>query len=167
MTRPCGSAARVELPVYERLGDTLSAAITWGQIADIAYKRGDYDEALRIRREVQLPVYERLGDTRSAAINLGQRSPTSPISSAATMTKPSASTARSSLPAFERLGDTRSAAITWGQIADIAYQRGDYDEALRIYREVQLPAFERLGDTREVGLAWVQDRRHRLSARRL
>src|ERR1019366_1833661 len=39
---------------------------------DIAYQRGDYDEALRIRREVELPVYERLVDTRSAAVTWGQ-----------------------------------------------------------------------------------------------
>jgi len=57
--------------VYERLGDTRSAAVTWGKIADIAETRGDLDEALRIRREVQLPVYERLGDTRSAALTWG------------------------------------------------------------------------------------------------
>ena len=60
------------MPVYEHLGDTRSAAITWGQIADIAYQRGDYEEALRIRREVQLPVWERLGDTRETAVTWGQ-----------------------------------------------------------------------------------------------
>ena len=72
MTRRCASAARCELPAYERLGDTRSAAITWGKIADIAYRRGDYDEALRIRHEMELPVYERLGDTRSTAVTWGQ-----------------------------------------------------------------------------------------------
>ena len=43
----------------------------WEWIADIAYQRSEFDEALRIRREIQLPVYERLGDTRSAAITWG------------------------------------------------------------------------------------------------
>ncbi|MEU4475259.1 tetratricopeptide repeat protein, partial [Micromonospora sp. NPDC023888] len=56
----------------DRLGDTRSTAITWGKIADILYQRGDYDEALRIRREVELPVYDRLGDTRSTAITWGK-----------------------------------------------------------------------------------------------
>jgi tetratricopeptide (TPR) repeat protein len=65
-------------------------------------RRGDYDETLRIRREVQLPVYERLGDTQSAA-------------------------------------------VTWGQIADIAYQRGDYDEAADLQRK-RLEAHRQLGD---------------------
>ena len=62
----------VQLPAFERLGDTREAAIAWGKIADIAYQRGDYDEALRIRREVELPAYERLGDTREAAITWGK-----------------------------------------------------------------------------------------------
>jgi tetratricopeptide (TPR) repeat protein len=50
------------LPVYERLGEVRSKAVTWGKIADVYYSRGDLDESLRIRTEEQLPVYERLGD---------------------------------------------------------------------------------------------------------
>ena len=155
----------VQLPVYERLGDTRSAAVTWGRIADIAYQRGDYDEALRIRREIQLPVYERLGDTRSAAVTWGK------IADIAYRRGDYDEALRIrrevQLPVYERLGDTRSAAVTWGSIADIAYQRGDYDEALRIRREVQLPVYERLGDTRETAITWGQHRRHPLPAGRL
>ena len=51
----------VELPVYERLGDARSAAVTWGQIADIAYQRGHYDEAAELQRS-RLEVNKRLGD---------------------------------------------------------------------------------------------------------
>ena len=61
-----------QLPVYERLGDVRSRAVTMGQIADILQARGDLDEALRIRREEQLPVYERLGDVRSRAVTMGK-----------------------------------------------------------------------------------------------
>ena len=61
-----------ELPVYERLGDVRSRAVTMGNIADILQSRGDLDEALRIRREVQLPVFERLGDTRETAVTWGR-----------------------------------------------------------------------------------------------
>ena len=61
-----------ELPVYERLGDVRSTAVTMGKIADILQARGQLDEALRIRREEQLPVYERLGDVRSTAVTMGQ-----------------------------------------------------------------------------------------------
>ncbi|WP_165742383.1 CHAT domain-containing protein, partial [Candidatus Thiosymbion oneisti] len=49
-----------QLPVYERLGDVRSKAVTQGQIADILQARGQLDEALRIRTQEQLPVYERL-----------------------------------------------------------------------------------------------------------
>jgi hypothetical protein len=78
--RPCvirrppqapGPCRRAELPAFERLGDTRSATLTWGQIADIVDQGGDSNEALRIRREIQLPVFERLGDTRSTAITQG------------------------------------------------------------------------------------------------
>ena len=49
-----------ELPVYERLGDVRSRAVTLGKIADVLVYRGEIDEAVRIRREEELPVYERL-----------------------------------------------------------------------------------------------------------
>ncbi|WP_327011724.1 tetratricopeptide repeat protein [Dactylosporangium sp. NBC_01737] len=142
----------IELPVYERLGDTRSIAVAWGRIANIAYQRGDYDEALRIRHEVQLPVYERLGDTRATAITWSN------IADIAYRRGDYDEALRIrreiELPVYERLGDTRSAAVTWGNIADIAYQRGDYDEALRIRREIELPVYERLGDTRLATIAW-------------
>ena len=57
-----------QLPVYERLGDVHSKAVTQGKIADILQARGQLDEALRIRTEEQLPVYERLGDVRSLLV---------------------------------------------------------------------------------------------------
>ena len=47
-----------------------SRAVTMGQIADILYRRGDLDEALRIRREEQLPVFDRLGDARERSVAL-------------------------------------------------------------------------------------------------
>ena len=61
-----------ELPVYRRLGDVRSVAVTQGQIADILQARGELDEALRIREQEQLPVYCRLGDIREIAVTQGQ-----------------------------------------------------------------------------------------------
>ena len=61
-----------EIPVYERLGDERSLAVTRGKIADIVQARGDLDEALRIRREEQIPVFERFWDERSLAIARGK-----------------------------------------------------------------------------------------------
>jgi len=57
-----------ELPVYERLGDVRSKAVTQGQIADILQARGELDEALRILTEEVLGAFERLGDVRSTLV---------------------------------------------------------------------------------------------------
>ena len=43
-------------------------------------------------------------------------------------------------------------AITLGQIADILENRGQFDEALRIYTEEVLPVYERLGDEHAVAI---------------
>ena len=147
-----GQLLRHAHQLFTAAGSELEAAVVMGSIADIAYQRGDYDEALRIRREVQLPVYERLGDTRAAAVTWGK------IADIAYQRGDYDEALRIrrevQLPVYERLGDTRAAAVTWGKIADIAYQRGDYDEALRIRREVELPVYERLGDTRSAAVTW-------------
>ena len=128
------------------------AAAVMGTIADIAYQRGDYDEALRIRREIELPVYERLGDTRSAAVAWGQ------IADIAYRRGEYDEALRIrrevQLPVYERLGDTRSTAVTWGNIADIAYQRGDYDEALRIRREVSCRSTSGSGTPGSAAVTW-------------
>jgi len=138
--------------LFTGAGSEREAAVAMGSIADIAYQRGDYDEALQIRREIELPAYERVGDTRSAAITWSK------IADIAYHRGDYDEALRIrrevQLPAFERLGDTRSAAITWSKIADIAYQRGDYDEALQIRREIELPVFERLGETRSAAVIW-------------
>jgi hypothetical protein len=60
------------LPVYERLGDVRSRAVTMGQIANILVSKGDLDQALRIRQQDELPVFERLGDVRERAVTMGK-----------------------------------------------------------------------------------------------
>ncbi|MGI5507179.1 tetratricopeptide repeat protein [Lentzea sp. CA-135723] len=142
----------VELPAFERLGDTRSIAVTWGQIADIYYHRGEYDEALRIRHEVELPAYERLGDTRSIAITWGKIGDIH--YSRGDYDQALRIRHEVELPAYERLGVTREIAVTWSKIGDIHYHRGDHDEALRIRRDVTLPALERLGDTSAIAVTW-------------
>jgi len=61
-----------ELLVYERLGDVHGRAVTMGSIADILYRRGELDEALRILRHEVEPGFERLGDVRSRAVTMGK-----------------------------------------------------------------------------------------------
>ncbi|MBL7262191.1 CHAT domain-containing protein, partial [Paractinoplanes lichenicola] len=137
---------------FTAAGSDGEAASCQGTLADILFQRGDYDEALRIRREVELPVYERLGDTRSAAVTWGDIADI--LFQRGVYDEALRIRREVQLPVYERLGDTRSAAVTWGNIADILFLRGVYDEALRIRREVQLPVYERLGDTRSAATAW-------------
>ncbi|MFF4270439.1 CHAT domain-containing protein [Streptomyces sp. NPDC001536] len=140
--------------LFTDAGDTRSAAVTWGKIADILQQRGEVDEALRIRHEVTLPAFERIGDTREAAVTLGKIADIfqrrGEVDEALRIRR------EVELPAYERIGDTRSVAITWGQIANIFQRRGEVDEALRIRREVTLPAFERIGDTHSIANTWGQ-----------
>ncbi|MBB4752204.1 tetratricopeptide repeat protein [Actinoplanes lobatus] len=138
--------------LFSSAGSEREAAICQGRIADIIYQRGDYDEALRIRREVELPVYERLGDALSTAVTWGQVADI--LYQRGDYDEALRIRREMQLPVFERLSETRATAVAWGKIADILYQRGDYDETLRIRREVELPVFEQLGDTREVAITW-------------
>ncbi len=48
--------------------------------------------------------------------------------------------------------DDRTLAIARSRIAEILYQRGEFDEALRICREEQLPVYIRLGDVRSAAI---------------
>ncbi|WP_308285651.1 tetratricopeptide repeat protein [Actinoplanes hulinensis] len=138
--------------LFTSAGSDLEAAACQGTLADILYQRGDYDEALRIRREVQLPVYERLDDARSAAVAWGNIADI--LYHRGDYDEALRIRREVELPVYERQGATREAAIAWGKIADILYQRGDYDEALRIHNEEALPVFERQGATREAAVTW-------------
>jgi tetratricopeptide (TPR) repeat protein len=63
---------KVQIPIFERLGDIHSRAASMERIADILQARGQLDEALRIHQEEVLPVFERLGDLRAKAITMGK-----------------------------------------------------------------------------------------------
>ena len=134
----------VQLPLYRRLGDARSQAITMVRIAEILEARGQLDEALRIYQEEALTVFERQGDLRSKAITMVQIA--NILQSRGQLDEALRIYQEELLPVFERLGDLRSKAITMGQIADILQVRGQLDEALRIYQEEGLPVYERLGD---------------------
>ncbi len=134
----------VELPLYRRLGDAKSQAITMGRIADILQARGQLDEALRIHQEELLPVFERLGDVREKAITMGKIADI--LQARGQLDEALRIRQEEELPVFERLGDMREKAITMAGIADILQARGQLSEALRIYEKEVLPMFEHLGD---------------------
>ncbi|MFF4537946.1 CHAT domain-containing protein [Streptomyces aureus] len=138
--------------LFTDTGDTRSAAVTWGKIADILQRRGEADEALRIHREVTLPVYERIGDTRETAVTWGKIADI--LQRRGEVDEALRIRREVTLPVYERIGATRETAVTWGKIADILQRRGEVDEALRIRREVELPAFERIGDTSSAAVTW-------------
>ena len=137
-----------ELPVFERLGDVRSRAVTMGQNRRRARRprRGRRGPA-HLRREEELPVYERLGDVRSRAVTMGYIADV--LAARGDVNEALRVRREEELPVYERLGDVRSRAVTMGKIADILAARGDVDEALRIRREEELPVYERLGDVRE------------------
>lgn len=114
--------------LFTTSGSETEAAVAMGSIADIAYRRGDYEEALRVWREVQLPVFERLRDAGAAAVTWGR------IADIAFQRGDYEEALRIrrgvQLPVYERLGDLDSiAAVTW-KLAQLDVVRQDYDSAL-------------------------------------
>ncbi len=135
-----------QMPMYERLGDARSRAITQGKIADILQSRGDLKEALRIHHDEMLPVFERLGDVKGRAVTQGKIADI--LQSRGDLEEALRIRRDEILPVVDRLGDVKGRAVTQGQIADILQSRGDLEEALRIHRDEILPVVERLGDAK-------------------
>jgi tetratricopeptide (TPR) repeat protein/CHAT domain-containing protein len=129
--------------LFTTAGSDGEAAAAMGYVADIAYRRGDYDEALRIRREVELPAYERLGDTRSTATTWGD---IADIAFHRGDYDEAAELQRRRLAVAKQLGDLNGVAnTTWG-LAQIDLTREDYAsalprliEAFRINGQLQRP----------------------------
>src|SRR6516165_4017455 len=101
------------------------------RIADILYRRGDLDEAMRIRREGGASGLRASG--RCCAPSLWPGSPTSSIA-AAISTRRCGSGGKEELPVFERLGDV--ARRHYGQdrrhpLSPRRSRRGDADQAGR------------------------------------
>ncbi|KYF57844.1 hypothetical protein BE08_01165 [Sorangium cellulosum] len=148
---------RESLGLCEQLGDVRGRAIVLGHMAELLARRGQLDEALRIRQQEELPVYERLGDVRARAVTLGKIADV--LEARGQLDEALRIRQQEELPVYERLGDVRSRAATLGDIADIYHARGQLDEALRIRQQEQLPVYERLGDvhSRAVTLGKIAD----------
>lgn len=114
-----------------------------GRLKDL----GEYDEALRIRREQELPMVERLGDVRSKAGIQGQIAgiPSPAVNSM----PPFISASTNVLPVYERLGSARDVMRCRGWIARILLERAHLQDrpraealmrqALAAARAMQLP----------------------------
>lgn len=140
-------AAEARWELERQRGDERAVAAAVSLIADVLQLRGEWNEALRIRRDELLPVYEKLGDVHSRAVTMSH------IASALQLRGEWAEALhiwrKEVLPVFEILGDVRGRAATMGHIADVLQSRGEWEEALHIWREEVLPVYEKLGDMRE------------------
>jgi tetratricopeptide (TPR) repeat protein len=134
------------LEIIEPLNAIRDVAIIRGAMASLLERRGELDEALRIRREEELPVYEQLGDIRAHAITIGRIAGI--LQQRGELDEALRIRREEEFPVYEHLGDIHLRATTMGQIADIFRQRGELEEAVRIRRDEELPVYQRLGDAR-------------------
>ena len=77
-------------------------------------RRGDLDEALRIRTEEEIPIYERLGDARSLAIAKGRIAGI--LEARGDLDAALRIRTEKEIPVYERLGDQRSLAAARAEI---------------------------------------------------
>ncbi|MBA2496237.1 MAG: tetratricopeptide repeat protein [Acidimicrobiia bacterium] len=132
VTHPADLALLIERgELLTDLGDPPAAALDDFEAAIAGYEKADDRFGEARARSLVADLTSRAGDPTSALTTLLSQV----------------------LPVYDQLGDIHSRAITWGRIADIHYQRGNLDEALRIRRE-QLPVFDQLGDIHSRASAW-------------
>ena len=113
--------------LFDQAGFEREAVVVRGDIADVFYRRGELDEALRIRREEELPVFERLGDVRERAVTWGNIADV--LFARGELDEALRIRREEQLPVFERLGDVDGvAAALWG-LAQIDLARGDIEAA--------------------------------------
>ena len=113
-------------------------------LADLAVRKGDWHEGLRISRDEVLPIVEADGDERDVAVT---RVRIATILHRRGEVEDALGIYANSLAVFESVGDHREMAVTKGKIAEALEDRGDWDEALRIRRDELLPMYERQGDS--------------------
>lgn len=123
----------------------------WGELGDIYYTQGWWDQALAAYRQHVLPLQNQLGDVRSVAVTQGRVADI--LTMRGQLDEALCIYQQEQLPVYEQLGDIRSRAVAQGKIADILTRRGQLDEALRIQQQEVLPVFERLGNIRERAVA--------------
>ncbi|WP_155799122.1 tetratricopeptide repeat protein [Sorangium cellulosum] len=154
---------REAIGLFEKLGEVRGRAVALGCIADLLERRGQLDEALRIRQQEELPVHERLGDVRSRAVTLGKVADI--YHAQGRLDEAQRLLEREVLPVHERTGAVRLRAITLGQIAGVLQARGELDKALHLLEREVLPVLDRLGDIRsklccETNMAIIHLERH-------
>lgn len=141
-------------------GDRRHVALTWGSIANIEYKRGHIEEALRIHETLELPIYVEYEDMRSQALTLGEIAAIHEI-----MGDPEAAQRLrdQQLGLLEKIGAKVEAARVWADIADGWTLRGDFDTAVSIYESRVVPVFERANMSSELADTLIEVARAHLT----
>ena len=123
----------------------------WGELGDIYYTQGWWDQALEAYQQHVLPLQNQLGDVRGVAVTQGRIADI--LAMRGQFDEALCIYQQEQLPVYEQLGDIRSRAMVQSKIADILTRRGQRDEALRIHRQEVLPVYEQLGDIRSYTVA--------------
>ncbi len=135
------------LPLFTKLADPHSVAVTHSRIADIKEARGELHDALDIRLNLVLPMHQTLGNMREVATT--QLSIADVYVELYKLDTALDILINESLPAFQQLKDARDIALTYGRIADINHMLENYDVELSIRLEKELPTYKGIGDIRE------------------
>lgn len=131
---------------FTRIGDIREVAVARGKVAEVMYRLGERDGALRIYRDELLLAFERPGDDRPRVVTLARIAEIH--AGSGRLAEARAIYEEALLPAFRALGDVRSVAVVLGELAEVRWRAGDAEEALRLYSEEVLPVFVRLRDVR-------------------
>lgn len=86
-----------------------------GMIADILFQQGEFDEALRIRKDEVIPVYEKMGDVWATAVAKGKIADI--LFAQGRRDEALRIWREEALPIYEQLGDVRS---LYGGLANYA-----------------------------------------------
>jgi tetratricopeptide (TPR) repeat protein len=136
------------LPIYEKLGDTKSKAMTLGRIADILEESEQFEEALHLYETEVLPIYKADQDVLSIAMTKSKIADI--LQTQGQLDEALQIRLIEVLPNFEKRNDPRLIAVEKGKIAEILQAYGQFDESLDIRENHELPVYEKLGDVREL-----------------
>ncbi len=115
------------------------------ELADLHISLAAYEQALLVLRIRLMPMCEKLADeflVARARCRIGEV-----LSKQGQLDEAIAIFREASL-VFEKQGQIHEFAVASGKIADILYSRGDWDDALHIYRDQEMPLYEKMGNVR-------------------
>ena len=128
----CATAASRAAALFGANGDESHAAQANSVLAEVRWRQGQPDQALRDLIEQVLPVFERLGDIRQKAITLGRIADI--LRARGQLDEALRIRREDVLPVYERLGDERSMLVERTNLALNLAVRGGKADAPEIER---------------------------------